>query len=192
MRKVSGIRFQVFRYFVIPLFHYSVILLLLFSCRRSYNTQQPPQDTGGIDRLKKELLLRVNQELVEEEMAIIEAFVGKNGWEMKTTESGLWFMIYENGQGEKAAAGKTATIEYTLSLLDGTVCYSSAQLGRKQFRLGQGGVESGLEEGVLLMRTGDKARFIMPPYLAHGLTGDGVCILPRTIILYDVELVGLR
>ena len=107
---------------------------------------------------------------------------------MKTTDSGLWYMIYHSGQGEKAVTGKIATLEYTLSLLDSTVCYS----GQKEFRLGQGGVESGLEEGVLLMRTGDKARMVMPPHLAHGLTGDGICIPRRAIILYDVELVNIK
>ena len=107
---------------------------------------------------------------------------------MKTTESGLWYMIYHSGQGEKAATGKIATLEYTLSLLDSTVCYS----GQKEFRLGRSRVESGLKEGVLLMRVGDKARMIMPPHLAHGLLGDGVCIPQRAIILYDVELVNIR
>ena len=170
----------------------SVFLFLAFSCRRSYNTQQPAQDTGEVERLKKEILLRVNQEMIEEEIAFVDTFVRRSGWQMKTAESGLRYMIYENGRGEKAATGKTATLEYTLSLLDSTICYSSAQSGTKSFRLGQGGVETGLEEGVLLMRVGDKARFVMPPHLAHGLTGDGECIPRRAIILYDVELVGLQ
>jgi len=132
--------------------------------------------------------LRVNQELVEEDAQEIEAYAGRNGWQMETTESGLWYMIYQNGQGEKAAKGKIATLEYTLSLMDSTICYS----GQKEFRLGRGRVEAGLEEGVLLMRVGDKARMFMPPHLAHGLLGDDFCIPWRAIILYDVELVGIR
>ena len=171
-----------------PLF---ILLILIFSCRR-YNTQQPAQDTTEIERQKQEILLRVNRQLVEEDAEEIEAFAGRNGWQLKTTESGLWYMIYQNGQGEKAATGKLVTLEYTLSLLDSTICYSSEQLGPKAFRLGQGGVESGLEEGVLLMRAGDKARLIMPPHLAHGLIGDGYCIPRRAIILYDVELVKVQ
>jgi len=58
--------------------------------------------------------------------------------------------------------------------------------------LGSGNVESGLEEGVLLMRVGDKALMLMPPHLAHGLTGDGDCIQRRAIILYDIELVSIE
>jgi len=166
--------------------------LLVFSCSRSYNTQQPAQDITEIERQKKEILLRVNRQLVEEDAEEIKAYAEHNGWQLKTTESGLLYMIYENGQGEKAATGKTATLEYTVSLLDSTVCYSSEQLGQKIFRLGRGEVEAGLEEGVLLMRVGDKARILMPPHLAHGLTGDGDCIPRRAIILYDVELVSLE
>jgi FKBP-type peptidyl-prolyl cis-trans isomerase len=174
--------------------HLSLLILLcsllLFSCRR-YSTQQPA-DTPEIERLKKEVLLRVNRELVEEDAVKIKAFAERSGWKMQPTESGLWYMIYSTGQGEKAVEGKVAALAYTVSLLDGTVCYSSEQLGAKVFRLGQGGVETGLEEGVLLMRVGDKARFIMPPHLAHGLTGDGDCIRQRAIILYDVELISLK
>jgi FKBP-type peptidyl-prolyl cis-trans isomerase len=136
--------------------------------------------------------MQVNQQLVKEDYEEIKAFVANCGWDMQTTETGLWYMIYENGKGEKASTGKIATLEYTVSLLDSTVCYSSAVLGPKTFRIGRGGVESGLEEGVLLMRAGDKARMIMPPHLAHGLVGYGDCIPQRAIIIYEIELISLK
>ena len=60
-----------------------------------------------------------------------------------------------------------------------------------RFKIGQGGVESGLEEAVLLMSVGDKGRFIMPPHLAHGLLGDNNKIPPRSIIVYQAELIKL-
>jgi len=175
-----------FEIFVLFLFFFT------FSCKRSYHTQQPAQDTENVERLKNEILLKVNQQLVDEDHEEIEAFVKGMGWEMQTTESGLWYMIYKHGQGEKAATGKIATIEYTVSLLDSVICYSSETLGTKTFKLGYGGVEAGLEEGVLMMRVGDKARMIMPPYLAHGLIGDGDCIPRRAIIIYDVKLINLK
>jgi len=53
-------------------------------------------------------------------------------------------------------------------------------------------VESGLEEGILLLRVGDKATFIMPPHLAHGLQGDGDRIPARSIIMYDVLLLKVE
>jgi len=171
-----------------------LFVLMVCSCRR-YHTQQPVQDTAAVERLKNETLLRVNQQLVEEDAAEIKAFAEHRNWQMKTTETGLWYMIYESGEGEKAVDGKVATLKYTVSLLDSTVCDSWEQSGQKQFLLGKGranDIEPGLEEGVLLMREGDKARLLLPPHLAHGLAGDGDCIPRRAIILYDVELVHLK
>ena len=178
-------------FFILHFSFFIFFFLLVFACRR-YNTQQTAQDAAEIERLKKEVLLRVNQQFVEEEIAEIDAFAERNGWQMKTTESGLRYMIYETGKGEKAAMGMTVTLEYTVSLLDCTVCYSSVLLGPKVFRLGYSDVETGLEEGVLLMQAGDKARMILPPHLAYGLTGDGNCIPLRAIILYDVGLVSVQ
>jgi FKBP-type peptidyl-prolyl cis-trans isomerase len=100
-------------------------------------------------------------------------------------------MIYKNGSGADAQTGKQATLNYKVWLLDGTLCYSSEKSGPKKFRIGQGGVESGLEEGVLLLKVGDKARFIMPPHLAQGLIGDQDKIPPRSCIVYEVELVQI-
>ena len=168
-----------------------LVLPVFFGCRR-YNTQQPESNTASQERAQKEMLIRSNRQLVDEEAKKIDTFVVHRGWQMQTSRSGLRYMIYRNGQGEKAVTGKVAKLAYTVSLLNDTVLYSSDRSGPKTFRLGQGSVEPGLEEGTLLMCTGDKARFIMPPHLAHGLSGDGGRIPKRTIILYDVELLSLK
>jgi len=84
-----------------------------------------------------------------------------------------------------------ANIKYKVSLLNGKVCYSSDSDGVKSFRIGQGGVELGLEIGILKLRVGDKAKFILPPNLGWGLIGDEKKIPSRSIIIYDVELIGL-
>ncbi len=121
----------------------------------------------------------------------IENYARRRDWDMKVTESGLWYQIYENGSGDKAREGQIAVLNFKISLLDGTLCYSSDSLGSKEFLIGQGGVESGLEEGILMLHPGDKARFIMPPYKAHGLLGDMKKIPARSIIVYEIELLKL-
>ena len=121
----------------------------------------------------------------------IESFAKRRNWKMQTTKTGLWYMIYEQGSGPKTKSGQLALLNYEISLLDGTLCYSSDSLGAKTFAVGHGGVESGLEEGILLLREGDKARLIMPPHRAHGLLGDMNKIPARSIIVYDIELLKL-
>jgi FKBP-type peptidyl-prolyl cis-trans isomerase len=121
----------------------------------------------------------------------IESYAKRRNWDMKVTKSGLWYQIYEEGKGSKAKEGQVAVLNYQISLLDGTLCYTSDSLGTKEFSIGHGGVESGLEEGILMLKVGDKARFIMPPYEAHGLLGDMKKIPARSVIVYELELLKL-
>lgn len=169
--------------------HIMMIFISLFlACR----TERKPSDITE-EKLSesREKLVEVNKILVKKDAERIEAFVDRQNWDMLETQTGLWYMIYQRGEGAEAQPGMIATINYSIFLLDGTECYSSDETGPRQFKIGQGGVESGLEEGILLMHEGDKARFIMPPHLAHGLVGDNNKIPPRAIILYEVELIKL-
>ncbi len=139
----------------------------------------------------KETLESVNRYMVKLDAERINSFAKRRGWKMQQSQTGLWYMIYDETNDEKASIGKIATLKYKISLLDGTLCYSSDSLGTKTFLIGRGGVESGLEEGILLMKKGEKARFIMPPHKAHGILGDMNKIRGRQTILYEIELVEL-
>jgi FKBP-type peptidyl-prolyl cis-trans isomerase len=140
----------------------------------------------------RDTLITINKYLLKEDEMHIKNYVERHGWQMQMTETGLWYEVYEKGTGEQALKGNIAKIKYTIELLDGTLCYSSDKDGPKEFKLGQGNVESGLEEGLLLMHCGDKAHFIMPPHIAHGLIGDSKKIPARAIIVYNVELTELK
>ncbi|UCH15064.1 MAG: FKBP-type peptidyl-prolyl cis-trans isomerase [Bacteroidales bacterium] len=170
---------------------FSIALILmsifLFSCR-----QEPRTLTEEEYREKRKSLIEVNKLLVKKDSAKIADYIKRENWDMVETKTGLWYMIYEKGKGEKSKEGLFATIHYNVRLLDGTLCYSSDSLGPKRFKIGRGSVESGLEEGILLLVVGDKAKFIMPPHLAHGLVGDDNRIPARSIIVYDVELLSLN
>lgn len=159
-------------------------LFVLFSCT------QPTEKKTNLDEYD-EPLQKINRYLVKEDSERIENYVARKEWDMKISNTGYWYEIYEHGNGVQAEIDKIATINYKVELLDGTVCYSSDSLGSKRFKIGKGGVESGLEQGIVLMKVGDKARFIIPPYLGHGLLGDEYKIPPRSVIVYDVELLQI-
>ena len=165
---------------------YQLFLVVLFVFASCNNKSKEPIDT----KKYKEPLIKVNKYLVEKDQDNIAAYVERHGWKMEVTETGLWYNVSKNGT-EKATKNVIATINYKVKLLNGKICYSSDSLGTKSFRVGQGGVEAGLEEGILLMCKGDKARFIMPPHLAHGLLGDNNKIPARATIIYEVELIEL-
>ena len=71
-------------------------------------------------------------------------------------------------------------------------CYNSDKDGLKLIELGKAEVESGLEEGILLMKVGDKAKLVIPSHLAFGLLGDENKIPKRATLIYDVELVEIK
>jgi len=166
----------------------NICLCFLFLYFNSCRKEESRRLSGENISEKKEIMMRVNKYLVKKDVELIESYIKRRGWNMDLTESGLFCEIYEHGNGEKAVNGKMATIEYRVSLLDGTLCYSSEGESPKKFILGHSNEESGLEQGILMMLEGDKGRFILPPHLAHGLLGDENRIPARSIIVYEVEL----
>lgn len=170
------------------LFVFCILSLVAVSCS---NKAKKKVLTKEEYRQYRDPLIKANRGLVKLDKETIESYVERRKWNMQTTETGLWYMIYEKGDGQPVESGNVVEFGYEISLLDGTVCYSSDSLGTKKMRVGQGGVENGLEQGLLLLHQGDKAIFIMPPHLAHGLAGDLRRIPPRAVIVYKVDLIRL-
>jgi FKBP-type peptidyl-prolyl cis-trans isomerase len=136
--------------------------------------------------------MNVNKKLVNRDMTEIRVYIDSLGIDAKTTQTGLWYFISNRGEGPNAQKRQIISLKYKVSLLDGTVCYNSESDGLKVFEVGHGGVESGLEEGVLMLNKGSKAIFILPPYLAHGLLGDDNKIPARSSIVYEVEVLSIE
>jgi len=165
-------------------------VVVLFACKNTAKEKQ--RKKVPIAEYEKPLQ-RVNKYLVKEDNDRIKSFIRRKHWDMKQTKTGLWYQIYEKSNDTlKPKFNDIVELSYRVYLLDGTLCYSSDSTGNKKFAVGHGGVESGLEEAILMLHKNDKARFIMPPYLAHGLLGDQNKIPARSIILYDVQLLKIN
>lgn len=166
-----------------------IITLGLMSCSNK-------KDGGKTKKLNQdqvtEKLLEANKAAVEFENNQIDKLIDSSGWKMDETATGLRYEIIEKGSGPKTETGKIARFEYEIKLISGEIIYSSKQSGPKEFRIGSGGVESGLEEGILLLSEGDKARFVIPSFLAHGLSGDQDKIPPKATLIYTIKLIDLK
>ncbi len=109
------------------------------------------------------------------------------------TDSGLRYKVLQNGNGKQATKGAMVSVHYKGQLLDGTVFDSSYK--RKQpidFNVGLGQVISGWDEGIQLLKVGDKARFVIPSHLAYGSQGAGGVIPPDAPLIFDVELINVK
>ena len=127
----------------------------------------------------------------QKEMA--EAAMEKLAAGFDKTESGLLYKMIQKGNGTQAEKGKNVSVHYDGSLENGKVFDSSYK--RKSpidFQLGVGQVISGWDEGIALLKVGDKARFVIPSHLGYGSQGAGGVIPPDATLIFDVELMNVK
>lgn len=136
----------------------------------------------------KEEMEEMNRFLVQKDREIIENYIERKGLSMMESPTGLWYSIEEEGNGDFLTENDRITIEYRCELIDGTLCYSSDESGPMNVTVGKSDIEPGLDEGLRMIKPGGKAIFILPPFLAHGLVGDGNKIPPRTIVVYWITV----
>jgi len=134
-------------------------------------------------RLKRAVALKVETEAKMEKLAA--------GFEK--TESGLRYQFIQRGDGKKAENGKTVSVHYEGSLENGKVFDSSYPRKKPiEFKLGIGQVIEGWDEGIALLKVGDKARFVIPSDLGYGSAGAGGVIPPNATLIFDVELMDVK
>lgn len=170
------------------IFLLSISFFMLASCGSKKDQQNKPQIEGTFDKE----LEGAHQIYAIGEDEQIDDYADRQGWKMNKTGTGLRYLIYKTGSGKKAALETIVRFAFTTTLINGFVCYDSSVDGQKEILLGNAEVASGLEEGLLLMREGDKAKFILPSHLAYGLLGDENKIPTKAILIYDVELIEVR
>lgn len=128
-----------------------------------------------------------------EEQAKAEAQMEKIAAGFKKTVSGLRYKMVQTGSGPMAEKGKTVSVHYEGSLPNGQVFDSSFKRNQPiDFKLGVGQVIAGWDEGIALLKVGDKARFVIPSNLAYGSAGAGGVIPPDATLIFDVELMGVK
>ena len=120
-------------------------------------------------------------------------YLAKNKIDAEPTASGLYYVMTQEGNGEKPQIGKPVKMHYTGKLLDGTVFDSSVERGEPfMFPLGVGQVIPGWDEGVQLMSKGEKGVLYIPYYLAYGDRQAGDKIPAFSNLMFEVELVDFE
>lgn len=170
-------------------------------------------DMAGIrawqQQQQQKMMARQQEEAIaqkEIDLALIEEYLQENNIDAQTTESGLSYVLSEEGEGENATNGTTVKVNYIGRLLDGTVFDTSFEEVAKQngilrqggppyepleFKLGTNRVIRGWDEGFTLLNKGAKATFYIPSGLAYGARQRSEVIIPNSILVFDVELVDI-
>lgn len=122
-----------------------------------------------------------------------EKFLAENGKKenVRSTASGLQYVVEKEGDGAQPSASDEVTVHYTGKLLNGTVFDSSVNRGEPAtFPLNR--VIPGWTEGVQLMKEGAKYTFFIPSDLAHGAGGVPNVIPPHSTLIFEVELIKVN
>ena len=170
---------------IVPL----ISFLILFSCTQDKENGQEKSKEWSMDHS-----VDFNKEVHQREELAIEIYLAHHkDLKMISTGSGLRYQLAENrvGIGKRARIGDYVTLDLKIELMDGRLCYQTDSIP-DQFILGMGDQESGLHEALQLMKTNEKAKLVIPSYLAHGLLGDSKQIPPQSILLIDVELLNIN
>ena len=111
----------------------------------------------------------------------------------KRTSTSLRTVVLQEGQGETAKPGNTVDVLYSGKLLDGKIFDQSLDPAKPfSFRLGRGLVIDGWEEGLQLMRPGEKRILIVPYELGYGSRGQPPKIPRNATLVFEVELVSIQ
>ncbi len=144
--------------------------------------------------------------LLVEEAKTIESYVAEKGLTASKTESGLYYVIEKEGTGEATTPGTTMYVNYAGYLLDGTLFDTSwPEIAKANnifsedrpyeplpVNVGMGQVIPGWDEGLMLLKKGSKAKFIIPSPLAYGESGAGALIPGNSILVFDVEVTDVQ
>jgi FK506-binding protein 2 len=106
---------------------------------------------------------------------------------------GLTVEVQDAGQGTyETKSGDEISVHYRGTLLDGTPFDNSYDRGSPlKFRVGQGRVIQGWDQGLLGMKINEKRKLTIAPHLAYGNQKVGDVIVPNSTLVFETHLVDV-
>lgn len=143
---------------------------------------------------KDEFLSWIN-DLEDYEKILLKHFIQNKDSSILPTRSGLYCIKTLETLGKKPKSGDVVTVHYDGQFLNGDY-FDSTRKRNLPFDFVFGKelqVVKGLEEGIGMMREGEKAILIMPSQLAFGKQGSSTGIIPPfTTVVFKVELLKIQ
>ena len=153
----------------------------------------------------KESIMKKNEEQLTKDVAAIDNYLQENNIAAQSTPSGLRYIIDQESRGVQTQKGDTVKVHYTGRLLNGKVFDTSLITVAKEsgcfipqrnyvpleLVLGMGSVIAGWDEGILLLKKGEKGRFFIPSTLAYGEQGSNHIIPSNAVLVFEVEVADI-
>lgn len=118
------------------------------------------------------------------------AFLKEKYGDLEYSPSGLYYKVLQPGEGtETPPRAKLCSVLYRGTFLNDQV-FDQRLKNPFKFRVGIGQVIKGWDEAVGSMRQGEKRLVVVPYWLGYGEQGKIPVIMPRTTLVFEIELVG--
>ncbi|ARB90806.1 FKBP-type peptidyl-prolyl cis-trans isomerase [Legionella longbeachae] len=149
-----------------------------------------------LSKFQKDLMAKRSAEFnkkAEENKAKGDAFLSANKSKpgIVVLPSGLQYKIIDAGTGAKPGKSDTVTVEYTGTLIDGTVFDSTEKAGKPAtFQVSQ--VIPGWTEALQLMPAGSTWEVFVPADLAYGPRSVGGPIGPNETLIFKIHLISVK
>ncbi|KJD33553.1 peptidylprolyl isomerase [Tamlana nanhaiensis] len=117
----------------------------------------------------------------------IQDYITENNLNATKTNSGLYYVINEQGSGEQPIATSNVTVAYKGYFTDGTVFDESDAEGIS-FNLQQ--VIAGWTEGITYFNEGGSGILLVPAHLGYGNNNRG-SIPGGSVLIFDVNLISV-
>ncbi|ANH82130.1 peptidylprolyl isomerase [Niabella ginsenosidivorans] len=167
--------------------------ILVNAMKEAFNNKPQAMDDETLMRVIRTYSEKAKEKeaagTVKEGQQFLEQNKTKPG--VKTTASGLQYLVLKEGTGEKPTAADTAICNYKGSLINGTEFDNSYDRG-EPLTIPVGAVIKGWTEGLQLMNKGAKYKFFIPYELAYGLRGAPPTIPGGSALIFEVELLDIK
>ncbi len=145
-----------------------------------------------MNQLFNEFISKRTAYTAELNLKLGEKFLSENKMKdgVNVTESGLQYIIIEEGSEVKAGAEDAVSVHYTGTLLDGTV-FDESDKTAEPVEMQLNRVIKGWTEGLQLVGEGGKIKLFIPAELGYGERNMGT-IGPNSTLIFDVEVVKVN
>ncbi len=166
-----------------------IALIIICSALLTACHNDPPmvgRPTSGQKELK-EHLINANRTIAQSEETSINEYIARRGWNMEKLPEGARLWEYEKGNGNKIDFEDSVHITYSVEAINGKIIYNDIKedyvAGRRQQMIG-------LDQAVLQLCVGSRAKVILPSNLGYGIGGDGDRIPQSAILVIDLKVLN--
>jgi len=130
-------------------------------------------------------LIYVNYETENEEE--ITAYLTNNDLEAIKSDSGLYYIIDEQGEGDQPNLTDNVTVSYKGYFTDGVIFDN----GSESINFDLGGLIAGFSEGITYFKEGGSGQLLIPAHLAYG--NNGTTGIPGgSVLIFDIGLISIN